>query len=266
MRFDARLARLHDDQPTTDATTSGRGDEPQLHAGEEQGAEHDRDEDDRGAEVATEEHEADATPATGTIGSATWRQSWRRSPLGASTKASQMTSASLISSEGWAVNEPMLIQLRLQPCRSRGRGTRAAAATIATTTRATPSASRTTAGARAAMQHERDADQRVQPLARRREEVAVLTRDSIDDDDSTMTRPKTTRKSVVPSSRKYSGVSAAKMRADRDTTAAAGRAWPLRRSGSGGGVGPAGGEPRRRHGAPPSLVRTAAANRRPRSA
>src|SRR3954470_14222014 len=37
----------------------------------------------------------------------------------------------------------------------------------------------------------------------------LSTYDSIDDDDSTMTRPKTTRNSVVPSSRKNSGASAA---------------------------------------------------------
>jgi len=38
--------------------------------------------------------------------------------------------------------------------------------------------------------------------------LSLLTYDSIEEDESTMTSPKITRKSVVPSSRKYSGASA----------------------------------------------------------
>ena len=54
------------------------------------------------------------------------------------------------------------------------------------------------------------------------------TRDSIAEDDSTITSPKTTRNSVVPSRRKYSGVSASNSLRTATTTVRGG-------VGSGGG-------------------------------
>ena len=55
------------------------------------------------------------TIVIGTIGIATSRHSCSASPLRDSIQASQITSASLISSDGCAVNDPRLIQLRFCP-------------------------------------------------------------------------------------------------------------------------------------------------------
>src|SRR5690606_13390744 len=90
------------------------------------------------------------------------------------------------------------------------------------------------------------------------------THDSIDDDESTMTSPNTTRNTVVPSSRKYSGVSALKMCRTR-TTAVAPRPSPLGSGGGSPGRGRTGGRvvvirspsqvPAHRLGEPPAAIR-----------
>ena len=145
-----------------------------------------------------------ATPATGAIGSATCRQSPSSSSLVDSTQAIHTMSAILTNSDGCMLKPPMEIQFWLPPCSRPSPGMKTMSCS-APPTRSAGHAQRfqNRGGIREATSMSGMPRIAENPCRMNRpKKPSPSTLDSMDDDDSTITRPNATRNRVVPRSRK----------------------------------------------------------------